>query len=117
MTLTPADIDRWDPADLWAVSQAAFARAEAASATSVAMTQLPAVATWDGAAGDAARATIHATRLALDAHAEEARAVARAADEAAGDVAHLKAQLRQLDDDAESVGLMIDRDMKKLQIT
>jgi len=110
MTLTPADIDRWDPADLWAVSQAAIARAESASATSVAMTQLPAVATWGGAAGDAARATIHATRLALDAHAEEARTVARAADDAAGDVAHLKAQLRQLDDDAESVGLMIDRD-------
>lgn len=76
----------------------------------MAMTQLPAVAAWDGAAGDAARAAIHATRLALDAHAEEARAVARAAGNAAGDVAHLQAELRRLDDDVESAGLMIDRD-------
>ena len=110
MTLTPADIDRWDPADLQAVSHAATARAEAAHVTSMAMTQLPAVAAWDGAAGDAARAAIRGTRLALDAHAEEARAVARAADEAADDVAHLQAQLRRLDDDAQSAGLMIDRD-------
>ena len=110
MTLTPADIDRWDPADLQAVSHAATARAEAAHVTSMAMTQLPAVAAWDGAAGDAARAAIRGTRLALDAHAEEARVVARAADEAADDVAHLQAQLRRLDDDAQSAGLMIDRD-------
>ena len=110
MTLTPADIGRLDPVALEAVSRAATARAEAAHVTSMAMTQLPAVAAWDGAAGDAARAAIRGTRLALDAHAEEARAVARAADVAAGDVAHLQAQLRRVDDDAQADGLMIDRD-------
>lgn len=110
MTLTPADIDRWDPAEVQAVSRAATARAESADAAAAALAQLPALAAWTGVAGEAARAAIGVTRLALEAHARESRAVARAADAAAEDIARLKAQLDHLDADTRAGGLMIDRD-------
>jgi hypothetical protein len=110
VTLTPADIDRWDPAEVQAVSRAATARAESADAAAAALAQLPALAAWTGVAGEAARAAIGVTRLALEAHARESRAVARAADAAAEDIAQLKAQLDHLDDDVRAGGLMIDRD-------
>ena len=56
MTLTPADIDRWDPAEVQAVSWAATTRAESADAAAAALAQLPGLATWSGVAGEAARA-------------------------------------------------------------
>jgi hypothetical protein len=110
VTLTPGDIDRWDPAEVQAVSRAATTRAESADAAAAALAQLPGLATWSGVAGEAARAAIEVTRLALDTHARESRAVARAADAAAVDIARLKAQLGYLDDDVRAAGLMIDRD-------
>ena len=83
MTLGPGDIDRWDAEQVRAVSRAARSRAESASAVSAALGQLPAIEAWSGLAARAARVAIDMTRLALDAHAEESRAVARAADRAA----------------------------------
>ena len=110
VTMMPADIDRWDPGEVQAVSRAATTRAESADAAAAALAQLPGLATWSGVAGEAARAAIEVTRLALDTHARESRAVARAADAAAVDIARLKAQLGYLDDDVRAAGLMIDRD-------
>ncbi len=109
MTLGPGDIDRWDAEQIRAVSRAARSRAESASAVSAALGQLPAVESWGGLAARAARVAIAVTQLALDAHAEESRAVARAADRAAEDVERLKSRLRRLDDDAHAAHLIVDR--------
>ena len=109
VTLGPADIDRWDPEQVRAVSVAATSRAESATAVSEALARLPLLSGWTGLAAIAASAAIDLTRAELDAHAEEARAVARATDKAAGDIDRLKWLLRNLDDDAQSAGLIVDR--------
>ena len=109
MTLGPADIDRWDPEQVRAVSEAATARAESAESVSAALRRLPAMSWWSGFAANAAYEAVAMTRLALDAHAEEARVVARAAAEAAEDIDRLKLRLRSLDEDAHAAMLMIDR--------
>jgi len=109
VSLGPADIDRWDPADVRTVSAAATARAESAAAASAALTRLPAIPGWSGIAARAAGDAIELTRQALDGHAEQARAIARAADRAADDIDRLKSRLHLLDEDARSADLRIDR--------
>lgn len=109
MSLGPADIDRWDPADVRMVSVAATARAESAEAVSAALTRLPAIPGWSGIAARAAGDAIELTRQALDGHAEQARTIARAADRAADAIDQLKSRLRLLDEDARSADLRIDR--------
>ncbi|MCB0922987.1 MAG: alpha/beta fold hydrolase [Mycobacterium sp.] len=110
MTLGVADIDRWDPATVRDVAAAADSRAEAAAETALALVTLPALALWDGLAAAAAHASTAEIRTVLDAHAAEARAVARAATRAAEAIDAVKADLRRLDDDAHRCHLAIDRD-------
>jgi len=109
VSLGPADIDRWDPADVRMVAVAATARAESAAAVSAALTRLPMIPGWSGIAARAAGDAIELTRQALDGHAEQARTIARAADRAADAIDRLKSRLRRLDEDARSVDLRIDR--------
>jgi len=109
VTLGPADIDRWNPEQVRAVSTAATSRAKAATAASELLAQLPPLFGWTGLAAMAARAAIDMTRVALDGHAEEAYAVATATDKAAGDIERLKSSLRALDDDAQAANLIVDR--------
>lgn len=114
MTLGVADIERWDPATVRDVAAAATSRADAAAETALALATLPAFALWDGLAAAAAHASMAQTRAELDAHAGEARAVARAATEAAEAIDILKADLRRLEDDAHRAHLEIDRDSTTL---
>ena len=109
MSLSPADIDHWDPEEVRAVSRAAFVRAESASAASAALAHLPAMPGWAGLAARAARDAIDMTRLALEAHAEEAHRVARAAHRAADRIELLKSRLLSLDTDAHAANLIVDR--------
>lgn len=101
MPLTRADIDRWDPAAVLAVSDAAAARAESAAAASARLAALAAPDGWGGVAGDAARDAVGRIRADLTAQAEEARDVARAAEGAAARIARIKDDLQRLDDTAE----------------
>jgi pimeloyl-ACP methyl ester carboxylesterase len=114
MTLGVADIERWDPATVRDVAAAATSRADAAAETALALATLPAFALWDGLAAAAAHASMAQTRAELDAHAGEARAVARAATDAAEEIDILKADLRRLEDDAHRAHLEIDRDSATL---
>ncbi len=98
MRLTRADIHRWDPTAVLAVSGAATAQAESAAAASA---RLAALDGWGGVAGHAARDAVTRIRAVLDAHAEEAWGVARAAERAAATLARIKADLHQLDSTAE----------------
>ena len=108
MTLTVAEIERWDPEAVREVFHAASARATSATEASLALATLPAFSTWGGVAADAARDALGKTRVDLDAHANEARAVAEAAEHAAEGIEKVKVDLRQLEEDAHAAGLQVD---------
>ncbi|MBI3215045.1 MAG: hypothetical protein HYZ38_14555 [Mycobacterium sp.] len=108
MTLTVADIERWNAGDVREVFHAATSRAQAAFDAADGLAQLPAFATWGGEAADAAKEAIGKTRKDLDAHGNEALAVANAARNAADSIDRIKTDLATLKADAESAGLEVD---------
>ena len=108
MTVSVADIDRWSAGDVREVFHATRSRAEAAQEAANGIAQLPAFDTWGGDASQAAKESIGQTRKDLDAHGNEALAVARAADRAAGDIAALKGTLANLRNRAHQLGMELD---------
>ena len=108
MTVSVADVDRWDAGDVREVFHATRSRAEAASEASNGIAQLPAFGSWGGDASEAAKDAIGKTRKDLDAHGNEALAVARAADRAAYDIEALKGRLANLRDRAHQLGMELD---------
>ena len=83
MTLTVADIDRWSAEAVRTVFQAATARGQATLEASRQLSSLAVFDTWEGATAEARKHTNASIRQDLDAHGNEALAVARAADQAA----------------------------------
>ncbi|MCV7225887.1 hypothetical protein [Mycolicibacterium komossense] len=108
MTLTVADIERWDGGDVREVFHAATSRAQAAFDAADGLASLPAFSSWGGAAAEAAREAIGRTRKDLDVHGNEALAVAQAAGRAADSIDQIKSDLAALKADAEDSGLEID---------
>lgn len=108
MTVSVADIDRWDSGDVREVFHATRSRAEAAREAANGIAALPAFGTWGGDASQAAKESINQTRKDLDAHGNEALAVARAADRAAGDIDALKGKLANLRNRAGQLGMQLD---------
>lgn len=108
MTVSVADIDRWNAGDVREVFHATRSRAEAAREAANGIAQLPAFETWGGDAARAAKDSIDQTRKDLDAHGAEALAVARAADRAAGDIDALKGKLANLRNRAHQLGMELD---------
>ena len=102
------EIDRWDAGDVREVFHATRTRAEAAFEAADGIAELPAFDTWGGDASAAAKTAIGQTRKDLDAHGQEALAVAQAASKAADDVEQVKSNLAQLRSEAESLGMAID---------
>lgn len=108
MTVSVEEIDRWDAGDVREVFHATRSRAEAAFEAANGIAELPAFGSWGGEASEAAKDAIGRTRKDLDAHGQEALAVARAAGAAADDVEQVKSDLAQLRADAESMGMTVD---------
>jgi hypothetical protein len=108
MTLTLADIERWDPAAITTVFDAAIKRAHGTRTTSAVITELMRLLTFGGDAADAARAATVQTMLVLDDHADACAAVARAAKQSAAEIGALKQQLQAMRDDARESHLVID---------
>jgi hypothetical protein len=108
MTLTVLDIERWNAGDVREVFHAAISRAQAAKDAADGLATLPAFATWGGEAAEAAKDAIGQTRKDLDAHGNEAQAVANAARHAADEIERIKAELATLKADAQSLGMDID---------
>jgi len=108
VTLTVADIERWNAGDVREFAEAGRARAAAATDAAEALKVLPAFATWGGTAADAARQAIGGTAQALDAHSDQALAAARAADTAADGIEKVQGELRNLEDEAASLRMVID---------
>lgn len=108
MTVSVEEIDRWNAGDVREVFHATRSRAEAAFEAANGIAQLPAFGTWGGEASDAAKDAIGQTRKDLDAHGNEALAVARAAGRAADDIEQVKSDLAQLKADVAGAGFEID---------
>lgn len=108
MTLTIADIERWQAGDVREVFHAASSRAQAARDASDGLATLPAFTNWGGESAEAARDAIGKTRADLDAHGQEALAVANAARTAADDIERLRSALATLKADAEALDMEID---------
>lgn len=90
------------------VFHATRSRAEAAFEAADGIATLPAFGSWGGDAAAAARGANEQLRKDLDAHGFEALAVAKAAQVAADDMAHIKDDLARLEADAAQAGFRID---------
>jgi hypothetical protein len=108
VTVSVADIDRWDAGDVREVFHAARSRAEAAFEARDGIATLPAFGTWGGDAAEAASQANGQIRKDLDAHGNGALAVAQAADQAAGGIESIKYRLANLRAEAASLGMEID---------
>ncbi|MDP7705846.1 alpha/beta hydrolase [Mycobacterium sp. TY815] len=108
MTLTLADIERWDPAAITTVFDAAIKRAHGTRTTSAVVTELMRLLAFGGDAADAARAATGQTMLVLDDHADACAAVAHAAEQSAEEVGALKQQLQAMREGARQSHLVID---------
>jgi Alpha/beta hydrolase len=110
MTLSLADIDRWDPGAITTVFQAAINRAHGTRAASAAIGQTMGFLNWGGDSADAANAATRRTMLTLDDHAAACEAVGRAAEKAAGEVAGVKQRLAQIRETANHYHLSINNE-------
>lgn len=108
MTLSIADIDRWDAAAISSVSQLSAQRAEAAAHASGALGRLRAFESWSGQGSAAALEHTRARAADLGTHVTQARAVADAARVAANEVQQVKTQLTAIRSSAASYGIAID---------
>lgn len=108
MTLSVADIERWDADAVRAVAEAAGIRAEALVSAADGLAALPGFGSGEGETATAARVAIARTRAELETHARQAAAVAEAARRAALGIEGLQAELRGLTVDAAVSGCEID---------
>ncbi|CAN5315585.1 alpha/beta hydrolase [soil metagenome] len=108
MTLSVADIERWNAGDVREVFHAATSRAQAAQDAANGLATLPAFSSWGGLSAEAAKEAIGTTRADLDAHGREAQAVASAAHSAADSIERIKSELASVQADAESLDMEID---------
>jgi Alpha/beta hydrolase len=108
MTLTLADIERWDPAAIRAVFDAAIKRSHGTRAASAALTETMRLLDFGGDAAEAAQTATQKTTLILDSHADACDAVGRAAEKSADEVAAIRQRLHAIRDDAREHHLTID---------
>jgi hypothetical protein len=108
VTLTVADIDLWNAGAVREVFKAANARGQATLEASRQLSTLSVFDTWEGATAEARKHINAGIRQDLDAHGNEALAVARAADQAADGIEHVQSDLRTLRHDAAEMHMAID---------
>lgn len=108
MTVTPADIERWDPDAIRTVFEAAIRRAHGTRTASAAVTDMMRLLDFGGDTAEAAHAATQHTSLVLDGHADACEAVARAAEQAAGEIVTIKSRLRAMREYASENHLVID---------
>ncbi|BCO34776.1 alpha/beta hydrolase [Mycobacterium heckeshornense] len=108
MTLSVADIDRWNAEAVREVFHVATARGQATLEVSRQLGSLAVFDTWEGQTADARKHQNAQIRKDLDAHGNEALAVGRAANQAADGIENVQAKLRQLRADAAALNMTID---------
>jgi hypothetical protein len=102
MTLTLADLDRWDPNAIHSVFRAAIDRANGVRSTATQVGDVMATTPWEGDSRDAAMQAAGRVNNDLISHAEECEAVGRAARAA-------EAELRDVQSDWHNIQHMADR--------
>ena len=108
MTLTLADIQRWDPAAITTVFEAAIKRAHGTRLASAALRDTMQLLDFGGDAAEAAQAATHRTTVILDTHADACAAVGRAAERSAEEVTAIKTRLQTINQIARDHHLTID---------
>jgi hypothetical protein len=108
MTLTLADIERWDPAAITTVFEAAIKRAHGTRTASAALTDTMRLLDFGGDAAEAARLATRRTAIFLDTHADACEAVGRAAERSAEEITAIKARLWAISQTARDHHLTID---------
>ena len=108
MTLTLADIERWDPAAVATVFEAAINRAHGTRAASAALHDTMRLLPFGGDTAEAAHLATHRTTVLLDTHAEACDAVGRAAEKAVEEIAAIKSRLHEIRQTALDHVLTID---------
>ena len=108
MTLSVADISRWDADAVRAVAEAAGDRCQALLSAADGLAVLPGFGSWQGEAATAARLAIARTRAELAVAGRQAAAVAEAARRAASGIEGVQAELRGVTVDAAVSGCEID---------
>jgi hypothetical protein len=106
--LSVADIQRWSAESVRAVFHAAQERGQASFDAAKGLRDLQVFATWGGDSASAAKHAIGETRKDLDAHGDEAMAVAHAAKVAADGIEAVQQKLRTLIAEAEAHGLTVN---------
>jgi hypothetical protein len=109
MTVTIADVDRWDAGSLRQVSTALGKRGASAAEVKEGLSRLPLIASWQGSGGDAAKASLDKLSTHLVAHVDEMQAVGLAIGKSADEVQDVKDTLSGIDRDAHAWGFKIDR--------
>jgi hypothetical protein len=108
VTLSAADLARWDPGEVREVAAAAQTRARAALDAADGLGRLPCLTSWGGRAATAAAEAIARTRRDLDAAAGEALLVGQAVRRAAERIEALRSELLRLEGEAAACGLGVD---------
>ena len=96
MSLTVADIQRWDAEAVREVAAAAAARARAFSEAAAGLDALPALGSWRGAGAEAAAAAVLRTRAELQDRTQQALAVAESVGRAAERIEAITGELARL---------------------
>src|SRR3954447_10336233 len=108
MSLTLADIDRWDASAIREVASALAKRGASADDVRAGLTRLPLIATWQGSGGDAARASLDKLSAYLASHGEEMARVSSATNSAADEIERVRASWQHIQSDAQHEGFAID---------
>jgi hypothetical protein len=108
MSLTLADIERWDASAIHDVSKALAKRGASANDVRDGLGKLPLIASWQGSGGDAARASLDKLSAYLAAHGLEMARLSSATGESADEIERVKASLQRIKGDAEQEGFSID---------
>jgi len=108
MTLTLADVERWDAAAIRSVFDAAITRAHGTRTAAAALSETMSLLDFGGDTAEAAHAATRHTTLVLDSHADACEVVARAAEKSAEEVAGIKLQLYRIRDSARESRLVIN---------
>jgi hypothetical protein len=108
MSLTLADVDRWDASAIREVASALAKRGASADDVRACLTRLPLIASWQGTGGDAARASLDKLSAYLAAHGEEMARISSATRASADEIEGLKSTLHRIYDDARTEGFTVD---------
>lgn len=109
MTLTLADIDRWQPGEVREVATALAKRGASADEVKAGLSRLPLIASWQGSGGNAAKASLDKVSTHLAGHADEMHVISSAMSKAADEIQSVKDTLSGIDRDAHAWGFGIDR--------